>query len=79
MPSKAQGVRGIALLLLNLSVGWGWVISAILWLLYHGERDPLPVVKEAGCGPGLVWMGVENLASTWVQILNHPAHSESLY
>jgi len=79
MPSEAQGVRGIALPILNLNVGWGWVISAISWLLYHWERDPLPVVKEAGCGPGLVWMGVENLASIGVQILNHPAHSGSLY
>jgi len=58
---------------------WRWVINAISWLLYHWERDPLPVVKEAGCGPGPVWMGVENLASTGVQILNHLSHSESLY
>ena len=25
-------------------------------------KNPVPVVQEAGWAPGLVWMGVENLA-----------------
>jgi hypothetical protein len=65
--------------MVKLNAGWGWVVIAITWLPYRWERDPLPVIKETGCGPGLVWMVVENLASAGVQILNHPAHSESLY
>jgi hypothetical protein len=27
-----------------------------------GERDPILIVQEAGWAPGLVWMGLENLA-----------------
>ena len=25
------------------------------------ERDPAPIVQEAGCAPGPVWTGAENL------------------
>jgi hypothetical protein len=32
------------------------------WPLYPRERDPLPIVQEAGWAPGLAWMGAENLA-----------------
>jgi len=31
--------------------------------LYPWECVPLPVVQKAGCTPGLVWKGAENLAS----------------
>jgi hypothetical protein len=27
-----------------------------------GERDPVPIVQEAGWAPGPVWTGAENLA-----------------
>jgi hypothetical protein len=49
------------------------------WPFYPLERDPVPIVQEAGRAPGLVWMGVENLAPTGVRSPDHPAHSESLY
>ena len=32
--------------------------------LYPRERDPVPIVQEAGWAPGPVWTGAENLAST---------------
>jgi hypothetical protein len=31
-------------------------------LLYSQERDPVPIVEEAGWAPGTVWMHMENLA-----------------
>jgi hypothetical protein len=41
---KAQrGSRGVALLLLNLGARWMWVVSAMPWLLYPMERDPVPI------------------------------------
>jgi len=53
------------------------------WLMPHPNRFTLgipgPIVWEAGWVPGPVWMGAENLASTRIQSLDHPVHSESLY
>ena len=44
-----------------------------------GERDPVPVVQEAGWAPGHVWTGAENLAPTGIRSPDRPARSESLY
>jgi hypothetical protein len=42
---KAQrGRREVALLLLKLGARWMWVVNAMHWLLYHMERDPVPIV-----------------------------------
>jgi hypothetical protein len=49
------------------------------WPLSTPRKDPVPTVQEAGWDPGLVWMGVENLASTGIRSLDRPAHSQSLY
>jgi hypothetical protein len=43
------------------------------------ERDAVPTVQEAGCAPGPVWTGAENLASTGIRSPERPARSESLY
>ena len=40
---------------------WKWVVNITPWLLYAWERDPVPIVQEAGWAPGVVWTGVENL------------------
>jgi hypothetical protein len=32
------------------------------WPFYAREKDPVPIVQEAGCAPGPVWTGAENLA-----------------
>ena len=42
-------------------------------------KDPVPIVQEAGWGPGPVWTGAENLAPTGIRHQDHPACSESLY
>jgi hypothetical protein len=31
---------------------WGWVVNANFRPLYLLERDPVPIIKEAGCAPG---------------------------
>jgi hypothetical protein len=38
----------------------GWVVNTTPWLLYPWERDPVPIVQEAGWAPGPVWTGAEN-------------------
>jgi hypothetical protein len=42
------------------------------------EEDPVPIVQEARWAPGLVWMGVENLASTGLRSPDHAACSKSM-
>jgi hypothetical protein len=42
-------------------------------------KDPGPIVQEAGCAPGPVWTGAENLAPTGTRSPDRPARSESLY
>ena len=55
------------------------MVSATPRLLYPQERYPVPIVQEAGWAPGLLWTGEENLISTRIQSLDHPAHSKLLY
>jgi hypothetical protein len=43
------------------------------------ERDPVPIVQEAGWAPGPVWTAVENLAPTGIRSPDRPARSESQY
>jgi hypothetical protein len=43
------------------------------------ERDPVPIVQEAGWAPGPVWTDAENLAPTGIRSPDRPARSESLY
>jgi hypothetical protein len=47
--------------------------------LYPRERDPVPIVREAGWAPGPVWTAAENLAPTGIRSPDRPARSESLY
>ena len=44
--------------------------------LFNPEKDPVPVVQEAGWAPGLVWTGAEN---TGIRSPDRPARSQSLY
>jgi hypothetical protein len=44
----------------------GWEVNANLRPVNPRERDPLPIVQEAGWFPGPVWIDVENIASTRV-------------
>jgi len=45
----------------------------------YPRKDPIPIAREAGWAPGPVWTGAENLASTGIRFLDHPASSQSLY
>jgi hypothetical protein len=47
--------------------------------LYPREKDPIPIVQEAGWAPGPVWTAAENLAPTGIRSPDRPARSESLY
>jgi hypothetical protein len=55
--TKAQrGSRGIAYSFFNLgATRWGWMVNATPRPLYPRERDPVPIVYEAGWAPGPVW------------------------
>jgi hypothetical protein len=67
---KAQRRNGGIFLLYSLGVRWGLVANATLRPLYPGETYPVLIAQEAGCAPGPIWRGGENLA---------PTRSESLY
>ena len=45
----------------------------------YPERDPVPIVQEAGWATGPVWTGVENLAPTEIRSSNRPARSQPLF
>ena len=58
---RCRGIR-VSLLFFNLDVRWGWVVNAAPRPLGSRERDPVPLVQEAGWDPGPVSTGAENLA-----------------
>ena len=39
------------------------------------ERDPVPIIQEAGWAPWLLWAGAENFAPTGIRSLDRPARS----
>ena len=43
--------------------------------LFTLEKDPVPIVQEAGWAPGTVWTVAENLASTRIRSADCPARS----
>jgi len=47
--------------------------------LYPRERDPVPILQEAGWSTVSVWTGEENLVSAGIQSLDRPTPSKSLY
>jgi hypothetical protein len=51
-----NGQRGVEVQLYSFfNLGTRWGVGG--W-----ERDPVPILQEAGWAPGPVWNGVENLA-----------------
>jgi hypothetical protein len=40
-------------------------------------KEPVPIVQEAGCAPGPVWMSVKNLSLTGNRSPDHPTRSQS--
>ena len=57
----------------------GWVVNATPRPFYSLERDPVPIVQEAGWATGPVWTRAENLAPHRDSIPDRPARSESLH
>jgi hypothetical protein len=58
------------------------VVNATTRPIYHRERDPLPVLQEAGWASGSVWTHVgkrKSFAYTGIRIPNGSASIESLY
>ena len=45
----------------------GCVANATHRPFYPQERDPVPILQEAGWAPGPVWTAAENLAPTGIQ------------
>jgi hypothetical protein len=73
---KAQrGSRGtvLSLLFFNLGTRWGWVVNATPRPLYPRERDPVPIVQDAGWAPGPVWKGAKNLVPIGIRSPDRPA------
>jgi len=55
------------------------VMKATTIPLYPSGKDTVPIVREAGWAPGLVWTGEEYLAPTGIRSPDSSARSESLY
>ena len=68
---KAHKSTDIAVLPLTLALDGGG-------LMPHPSHLTT-IVQETGLAPGLVCMGIENLAPTGIQFLQGPASSELLY
>jgi hypothetical protein len=66
-------------LIRNLGARKGWVVSTTPRPLYPREREPVPIVQEAGWAPGPVWTGTASLALTDIRSPDRPARSESIY
>jgi hypothetical protein len=50
-----------------------FVFNATRRLLYPRERDPLPILQEAGWDPELVWAGADNFAHLGIRSQDRPA------
>jgi hypothetical protein len=56
----------------------GTVVTATPRPLYPRERDPVPIVEEAGFALRPVWMSAENLALTGIRSPHRSVGSEAL-
>ena len=74
-----RGSRGIALFFLDHGTRRGWGVSVTPRPLFTTEKDPVPIVHEAGWAPAPVWTGAENLAPTGIRSPDRPARGHSLY
>jgi hypothetical protein len=52
------------------------VVNASPLTLYLEERDLVPIVREAGWDPGLVWTDEENLSPHRIRSPDRPAHRD---
>jgi len=71
--------RGIALLFSRtFGTRWGWGVSLTSQPPLPPGKDPVPVVQEAGWGPGPVWTGGKSRPHR-DSIPERPTRSQSLY
>ena len=63
----------------NLGARWGWVVNATPLPLYPRERNPVPIIQDAGWSSGPIWIGAEKLALIGIQFPDLPVRIESLY
>jgi hypothetical protein len=61
-PWRLRGGVEVKFSFFNIGARSGWLANTTLRRLYPQERDPIPIVKEAGWVQEPVWTGVENLA-----------------
>jgi hypothetical protein len=57
----------------------GWGFSVTPRPLFTFGKDPVPIVQEAGWGPGLVWTSAKNFVRNGIRSPGRPARSQSLY
>jgi len=62
----------------NLDARQSYLVNTTRRPLYHLERDPLPIVPEAGWAPGPVCTVAANPAATGIRCPDRSARSESL-
>ena len=74
-----RGSRGIAIPFHYHGTRRGWGVNVTLRPLFTPGKYPAPIVQEAGCAPGPVWTGAENLAPSGILSPDRPARSQSLY
>jgi len=78
-PGMAQRVgRGIALFFHDRGTRKGWVVNSTPWPHFTPRKEPVPIVQEAGCAPGLVWTGGKSRPHR-DSIPDRPVRSQSLY
>ena len=78
-PGVAQRVgRGIALLFHDRDTRRGWVVSSTPRPHFTPEKNPVPIIQEAGWAPGPVWTGGKSRPHR-DSIPDRPASSQSLY
>jgi len=70
--------RGIALLFHDRGTRRGWVVSSTPRPHFTPEKDPVPIIQEAGWAPGPVWTGGKSRPYR-DSIPDHPARSQSPY
>ena len=75
-----RGSRGVALLILNLSVRWKWVVSVMCWLFKPRKEPHVPLyinLDEPQGQSGLVWRR-ENLLSV-LEVESDPVQPVTSY
>jgi hypothetical protein len=79
MKDQRGGVEILQYSFFSFGARWERVVYATHQPLYSRETDPVPIIQEAGWGPGSVWKGAKNLAPIGIRSPECPVRSEPLY